>query len=67
MVDAVNAMGDFADSLVSILLYLPVVAAWVLLVFACLKLGWWTLVRLGHLFFPALPLWRKKAEPVQAG
>ena len=67
MVDAVNALGDFADSLVSLLLYLPVIAAWVLLVFVCLKVGWWTLVRLAHWFFPTLPLWRRRTKPVQAG
>jgi hypothetical protein len=66
LIDALDALGQFADSVVALLLYLPVIAAWVLLGFVILKLGWWTLVRLGHLFFPTLALWRRHTEQAQA-
>ncbi len=67
LTNALESLGDFADAVVSLVLHLPVVAAWALLVFAIVKVGWWTLVRLGRLFFPTLALWRRRTEPVQAG
>ena len=67
LLNAVEAMGEFADSVLALLLYGPVMAGWVLLVFVVLKVGWWTLLRVGRLFFPALPVWRRRTEEVQVG
>jgi len=53
----------FADSVVALLLYLPVIVAWVLLGFVVVNVGWMALVRTARAFFPGLPRWRKSAAP----
>ena len=56
-----QALADFAYTLISLLLYLPVVALWTLLLFVLVKVGWLALKALARMFFPGLSWW-KRAE-----
>jgi hypothetical protein len=60
------ALADFADSVVALVFYVPVILLWGVLVMVVLKLGWLTLSRLARLFFPTLPIWRRRNMEVSS-
>jgi len=61
---ALSAMADYGDSIVELLVNLPVIAIWGFTILALLKIGWMVLRRIVLLFFPALGMWLRR--PVQA-
>jgi len=52
--DALAGLADYADSMVALLLNLPVLVIWVFTIVALLKLGWMALRRIVLAFFPGL-------------
>lgn len=62
--DALSAMSNYADSMLALLLHIPVIALWGFTLIALLKVGWIALRRILLLFFPKLPIWsRSPAQP----
>jgi hypothetical protein len=61
---ALSSVADYADSMVELLVNLPMIAIWGFTIVALLKLGWIVLRRLLLLFFPSLGAWLRR--PVQA-
>jgi len=61
---ALSSMADYGDSMVELLVNLPVIAIWGFTILALLKVGWMVLRRLVLLFFPALATWSRR--PAQA-
>jgi hypothetical protein len=64
---ALAALADFADAVVALVFYVPVILLWGMLVLVVLKLGWLMLSRLARLLFPGLPLWHRKSADTQLG
>ena len=61
---ALSALADYADSMLALVLYLPVILIWAITIVSLLKIGWMVLRRIGLLFFPGLKWWSRK--PVQS-
>jgi hypothetical protein len=60
---ALSAIADYGDSMVELLVNLPVIAMWSITVMAVLKCGWILLRRGVLLFFPELGRWlRRRAQ-----
>lgn len=55
--DALSAMADYGDSMMALVVNLPVIAIWAFTIVAFLKVGWIALRRIVLLFFPALSTW----------
>jgi hypothetical protein len=55
--DAVSAMADYGDSMLALIVNLPVVVIWGFTIVALLKVGWIALRPIVLLFFPALGGW----------
>jgi hypothetical protein len=54
---ALSAMADYGDSMMALVVNLPVITIWGFTIVALLKVGWIALRRLVVLFFPALGTW----------
>jgi hypothetical protein len=63
---ALSAIADYADSMLELLLNLPIIAIWAFTVIALLKIGWMVLRRIILLFFPALGTWLRRPLQSQA-
>jgi len=50
-------MADYGDSMLALIVNLPVIAIWGFTIFALLKVGWIALRRIVLLFFPAVGRW----------
>ena len=61
---ALSAVADYGDSMVELLVNLPVIAIWGFTILALLKVGWIVLRRIVLLFFPSLGTWLRR--PMQA-
>ena len=61
---ALSSVADYGDSVVELLVNLPVIAIWGFTILALLKVGWIALRRVVLLFFPSLGRWLRR--PVQA-
>lgn len=61
---ALSAIADYGDSMVELVVNLPVIGIWVFTILALLKVGWMVLRRIVLLFFPALGRWLRR--PAQA-
>jgi hypothetical protein len=61
---ALSAIADYAESMLELLVNLPVIAIWAFTVIALLKVGWIVLRHMILLFFPALGTWLRR--PVQS-
>jgi len=55
-----SSFTDYADSMLALLIHLPIVALWLGTIFVALKAGWFAIRRLLRLFFPDMPLWPAK-------
>jgi len=62
--DAISAMADYGDSMMALVVNLPVIAIWGFTIMALLKVSWLALRRIVLLFFPALGTWLHR--PAQA-
>ena len=60
---ALSAVADYGDSMVDLLVNLPVIAIWGFTILALLKVGWIVLRRIVLVFFPSLGTWLRR--PVQ--
>lgn len=60
--DALSGFTDFIDSIVAIVVFIPVALLWIVLFFVLLKLAWLVIRRIGRIFFPNFRLWRRR-EP----
>jgi hypothetical protein len=60
---ALSAVADYGDSMVELLVNLPVIAIWGFTILALLKVGWIVLRRIVLLFFPSLGTWLRR--PIQ--
>jgi uncharacterized protein DUF4349 len=61
---ALSGMADYGDSMLELLLNLPLIGIWTVTVLALLKVGWVALRRVVMLFFPGLAGWlRRRAQP----
>jgi hypothetical protein len=63
---ALSGMADCGDSMVELLVNLPVIAIWGFTILALLKVGWMVLRRTVLLFFPALGTWLRRPVQPQA-
>lgn len=61
---ALSAIADYGDSMVELVVNLPVIGIWGLTILALLKVGWMVLRRIVLLFFPAIGRWLRR--PAQA-
>jgi hypothetical protein len=61
---ALSSVADYGDSMVELLVNLPVIAIWGFTILALLKVGWIVLRRIVLLFFPSLGTWFRR--PMQA-
>ena len=57
---ALSGLADYGDSMVELLVNLPVIAIWTVTVLAVIKVGWVVLRRLALLFFPGLAKWLRR-------
>jgi hypothetical protein len=57
---ALSSMADYGDSMVELLVNLPVITIWSFTILALLKVGWIVLRRAVLLFFPALGTWLRR-------
>ena len=55
--DALSAIADYGDSMMTLVVNLPVIAIWAFTIVAFLKVAWIALRRIILLFFPALSTW----------
>ena len=55
--DALSAMAAYGDSMMELVVNLPVIAIWAFTIVAFLKVGWIAVRRIVLLFFPALGTW----------
>ena len=55
--DALSAVADYGDSMMALVVNIPITVIWGFTIVAVLKLGWITLRRIVLLFFPALRTW----------
>jgi hypothetical protein len=60
---ALSAVADYGDSMVELLVNLPVIAIWGFTILALLKVGWIVLRRIVLVFFPSLGTWLHR--PIQ--
>ena len=60
---ALSAVADYGDSMVELLVNLPVIAIWGFTILALLKVGWIVLRRIVLVFFPSLGTWLRR--PIQ--
>ena len=60
---ALSAVADYGDSMVELLVNLPVIAIWGFTILALLKVGWIVLRRIVLMFFPSLGTWLRR--PIQ--
>src|SRR5713101_890189 len=60
---ALSAVADYGDSMVELLVNLPVIAIWGFTILALLKVGWLVLRRIVLTFFPSLGTWLRR--PIQ--
>lgn len=63
---ALFAVADYADSMMAVLLNLPVIVMWGFTIVALLKVGWMVLRRIVLLFFPELTTWLRRPVKSQA-
>lgn len=61
---ALSAIADYGDSMVELVVNLPVITIWGFTILALLKVGWVVLRRIVLLFFPAIGTWLRR--PTQA-
>ena len=61
---ALSSVSDYGDSMVELVINLPVIAIWGFTILALLKVGWIVLRRIVLLFFPSLGTWLRR--PTQA-
>jgi hypothetical protein len=61
---ALSAIADYGDSMVELVVNLPVIAIWGFTILALLKVGWMALRRIVLLFFPALGVWLRRPSQV---
>jgi len=61
---ALSAVADYGDSMVELLVNLPLIVIWGFTILALLKVGWIVLRRIVLLFFPSLGTWLRR--PMQA-
>jgi len=61
---ALSSVADYGDSMVELVINLPVIAIWGFTILALLKVGWIVLRRIVLLFFPSLGTWLRR--PTQA-
>ena len=60
---ALSAVAEYGDSMVELLVNLPVIAIWGFTILALLKVGWIVLRRIVLVFFPSLGTWLRR--PIQ--
>lgn len=60
---ALSAVADYGDSMVELLVNIPVIAIWGFTILALLKVGWIVLRRIVLVFFPSLGTWLRR--PIQ--
>ena len=63
---ALFAIADYTNSMVALLLNLPVIAMWGFTIIGLLKVGWLMLRRIALLFFPGLAMWLHRPAQPQA-
>jgi Domain of unknown function (DUF4349) len=63
---ALFAIADYTNSMVALLLNLPVIAMWGFTIIGLLKVGWLMLRRIALLFFPGLAMWLHRPPQPQA-
>src|SRR5258707_4253510 len=61
---ALSSVSDYGDSMVELVINLPVIAIWGFTILVLLKVGWIALRRIVLLFFPSLGTWLRR--PTQA-
>ena len=57
---ALSSVADYGDSMVELLVNVPVIAIWGFTILALLKVGWIVLRRIVLLFFPSLGTWLRR-------
>ena len=57
---ALSEIADYTNSMVGLILNLPVIAIWGFTIVALLKAGWLMLRRIVLLFFPGLTIWLRR-------
>jgi hypothetical protein len=57
---ALSAVADYGDSMVELLVNLPVIAIWGFTILALLKVGWIVLRRIVLVFLPSLGTWLRR-------
>ena len=57
---ALSGMADYGDSMVELLVNLPVIAIWTVTVLALIKVGWVVFRRIVLLFFPGVAKWLRR-------